>query len=98
MRLVSKSQRKETIEKFKNAIEQYSIGRSMSITCSEEIEELEMFLLTGCDVNDLIEYVDNKVLAWALSRDTFEKGEPRYRFSSNMMDAYKVLLDVVGEY
>jgi hypothetical protein len=99
MRLVSKSQRKKALEKFESTIGESGATRLGVSTCVEETQELESFLLTGCDVNDLIEYVDNKILAWALTKDNLEHGDPMmYRFANLILDAYKTLLDVVGEY
>lgn len=81
---------------FGNKLRETGIIDVWPNTIADEQNELDTLLLSQPTVNDVIEYLDNKIIDWKIAIETIHEASTSYRAARSLIDCYETLIAYVG--
>ena len=93
-------QRKRLNEKFHSLILGYGLYDLWASTIIGDEEDLKIFLLTLASLNDLQEFLQEKIDNWILAKASLEKDDPNGHVIDKLLTVYDLFLgftDRIGD-
>lgn len=79
-------------KKFHSLNQKFNPKLEWRDTILSEEEDLMLFLLTRPTINDLQEFLQEKIVNWTMAQGTLEKTDERYKLANKRITCYEMLI------
>lgn len=89
---INSALRKNINKKFHQLHKKFGLGFEWAATAESEEGELTLFLLTGPTMNEVQEYLQNKINDWTIALDSLVLGDSRKAPAQKQITVYELLI------
>lgn len=89
---LSSNQRSQVNRKFRKLNDSYALHSLWPASIVGEEEDLKLFLLTSPDLNDLQEFLQDKINDWVIAKESLKKGDSNVKVVDKLLAVYDLLI------
>lgn len=90
--MIDSKTREKINKKFRQLNQKFNPGLDWRETLIGEEDDLKLFLFTRPDMNDLQEYLQNKIVDWSFAQESLEKKDVRWKLASKRITVFELLI------
>lgn len=91
--LIDGAMRSKINQKFHKLNQNFNPGLDWQNTVLQEEEDLLLFLLTRPSLNDLQEFLQEKIVDWTIASETLKKSDLRYKLAKKRIKVFGLLIE-----